>query len=42
MESNILELVCDPTSRDLLEIKAESGTHGHPLEFLVNPKTGVF
>lgn len=37
MESSILELVCDSTTRDLLENKAESDTYGLPQEFFVNP-----
>jgi len=40
MNSDILALVCDPTTRDMLEIKTEPEARGHLIEFLVNPKTG--
>lgn len=40
MKSNVLSLICDPSTRDLLDLLAEPGPSGHPREFLVNPKTG--
>jgi uncharacterized protein YbaR (Trm112 family) len=40
MKSDILTLICDPTTHDLLEIKTESDARGHLHEFLVNSKTG--
>jgi ubiquinone/menaquinone biosynthesis C-methylase UbiE len=40
MKSDILTLICDPITRDVLEIKTESDVRGRLQEFLVNPKTG--
>ncbi len=40
MKSDELALICDPTTRDMLEIKMESDLRGHLLEFLVNTKAG--
>jgi ubiquinone/menaquinone biosynthesis C-methylase UbiE len=40
MKSDILTLICDPTTRDVLEIKTESDARGLLQEFLVNPKSG--
>jgi ubiquinone/menaquinone biosynthesis C-methylase UbiE len=40
MKSDILALICDPNTRDALEIKTESDAHNRLQEILVNPKTG--
>ncbi len=40
MKSDILALICDPTTRDGLEIKTESDADGRLQELLVNPRTG--
>ena len=40
MNSDILTLLCDPATHDILELKNETDAHGHPMEFLLNPKTG--
>jgi ubiquinone/menaquinone biosynthesis C-methylase UbiE len=40
MESDILTLLCDPTTHDALEIKIEPDVRGRHQEALVNPKTG--
>ena len=40
MNPNILTLICDPASHDVLEIKTEPDARGRLQEFLVNPKTG--
>ena len=40
MKSDILSLICDPLTRDVLEINTEPDTRHRPQEFLVNPKTG--
>jgi ubiquinone/menaquinone biosynthesis C-methylase UbiE len=40
MKSDILPLICDPITRDELEIESKADARGHPREFLVNPKTG--
>jgi ubiquinone/menaquinone biosynthesis C-methylase UbiE len=39
MKPELLALICDPITRDALEIKTESGAGNRPQEFLVNPKT---
>ncbi len=39
MKPDIFSLICDPTTRDALEIKTQSDARGRPREFLVNPKT---
>jgi len=40
MNSDILEILRDPTTHDMLENKTEADTHGHFREFLFNPRTG--
>jgi len=40
MKADFLPLLCDPNSRDALELKTERDSHSRPREFLVNPKTG--
>ncbi len=40
MRSDILKLICDPTTHDALEIKTESDARGCLQEVLVNPRTG--
>ncbi len=40
MKPDILALICDPITRDALEIKTEPDAQGHPQEVLFNPKTG--
>ena len=40
MKSEVLNLVCDPTTRDLLEIRSGSDARGRLQEYFVNPKTG--
>jgi ubiquinone/menaquinone biosynthesis C-methylase UbiE len=40
METDILALICDPATRDPLEIRTEPGARGRRQEFLVNPGTG--
>ena len=40
MKSDVLTLICDPTTRDVLEIKTGSGAHGRLREFLFNPRSG--
>jgi ubiquinone/menaquinone biosynthesis C-methylase UbiE len=40
MKSDILTIVCDPTTRDALEIRTEPDARGRLRESLVNPKTG--
>ena len=40
MKSDILALICDPTTHDSLEIGTEPTTRGRPQEVLVNTKTG--
>jgi ubiquinone/menaquinone biosynthesis C-methylase UbiE len=40
MKSDVLTLICDPTTHDVLETKTESDGRGLFQEFLVNPKTG--
>jgi len=40
MKPDILALMCDPITRDALEIKTGPDAQGHPQEVLVNPKTG--
>ena len=40
MKTDVLSLICDPETRDALEIKTEYDGSGRPREFLVNPKTG--
>ena len=39
MNSDVLALLCDPTTHDPLEIKTEPDARGQLREFLVNPKT---
>lgn len=40
MKSDILALLCDPTTHDTLEIKTEPDTRGRFQEIIVNPRTG--
>jgi ubiquinone/menaquinone biosynthesis C-methylase UbiE len=40
MKTDILALLCDPATRDMLEINNEPDARGHLREFLGNPKTG--
>jgi len=40
MKPDILSLICDPATRDALEINTESDARGRLREFLVNPRTG--
>jgi ubiquinone/menaquinone biosynthesis C-methylase UbiE len=40
MNPDILSTLCDPITRDTLELRTESDTQGHSLEFLFNSKTG--
>ena len=40
MRSDILTLICDPSTRDGLEITTVSDARDRPQEFLLNPKTG--
>jgi ubiquinone/menaquinone biosynthesis C-methylase UbiE len=40
MKSDQLTLLCDPVTHDALELMTEPDVHGHPSEFLFNPKTG--
>jgi SAM-dependent methyltransferase len=40
MESDILALICDPTTHDTLETRTEPDGRGHHQEFLFNPKSG--
>jgi ubiquinone/menaquinone biosynthesis C-methylase UbiE len=40
MKSDILELICDPATRDALDVVTEPDARGRLREFLVNPKTG--
>ncbi len=42
MKSDILTLICDPITHDLLELKAEPDAYGCFREFFVNPKTGQY
>ncbi len=41
MRSDILTLICDPTTREALEIQNESDVRGRLQKFLFNPKTGL-
>ncbi|MGA7720885.1 MAG: class I SAM-dependent methyltransferase [Ignavibacteriaceae bacterium] len=41
MNSDILNLICDPVTHDSLELKSERDAHGRVLEYLINSKTGV-
>jgi len=40
MQSEILSLICDPATKDVLELKTGSDARGRILEYLINPKTG--
>ena len=40
MRSDILPLICDPSTRDVLELRTESDRRGRLHEFFLNPKTG--
>jgi ubiquinone/menaquinone biosynthesis C-methylase UbiE len=40
MKPDVLALICDPTTREELELKTEPDERNRPQEFLVNPKTG--
>jgi ubiquinone/menaquinone biosynthesis C-methylase UbiE len=40
MKPDTLSLLCDPVTRDVLELKTESDAHGRSQEVLINPKTG--
>jgi uncharacterized protein YbaR (Trm112 family) len=39
MKPKILTLICDPITREALEIRTEPDSRGHLQEFLINPKT---
>jgi ubiquinone/menaquinone biosynthesis C-methylase UbiE len=41
MNSDILDIICDPVTHDLLELKFEQNEHGRYQEYLINPKTGA-
>ncbi len=40
MKVDVLSLICDPVTHDVLEAKSEPDARGHLQEFLLNPKTG--